>query len=267
VVTRLRLRTPWDGHLLLLHAGEDERLARTSAWVRRGLDLGERVIHVGGADGEALLDALRRRRVDVDAAVSSGLLVGASRDELVDPGLRRALVAEALEAGCPGVRIESPPVDRHRLLAGGPEPEQDAQDLSRSGRVSVLCRCDRARARGTLLRPAVASHPDGVRAGILSCRFSHGGLILAGEVDVSVADVLAAALDAAVAAARGLAWVDVAELRFLDVAGARALVHATRGFRGDGGTVVLLDARPPVRHVLHLLGLDTLDGLAMIGEA
>jgi anti-anti-sigma regulatory factor len=42
-------------------------------------------------------------------------------------------------------------------------------------------------------------------------------------------------------------------------------VHATRSFRADGGTVVLLDARPPVRHVLHLLGLDALDGIALLG--
>jgi anti-anti-sigma factor len=116
--------------------------------------------------------------------------------------------------------------------------------------VSVLCRCDRDRVRGALLRSAVASHPDGVRAGILSTWLSHAGLALRGEADLSVADVLAAALHAATDAAQGLAWVDVADLRFLDVAGARALVHATRRFREDGGTVVLLDSRPPVRHVL-----------------
>jgi anti-anti-sigma factor len=133
--------------------------------------------------------------------------------------------------------------------------------------VSVLCRSDRARVRGTLLRRAVASHSDGVRAGILSFRHAHEGLSLCGEADMSVADVLAAALHAATDAAHGLAWVDVGDLRFLDVAGARALMHATRRFREDGGTVVVLDARPPVRHVLHLLGLDTLEGIVLVGEA
>jgi hypothetical protein len=29
----------------------------------------------------------------------------------------------------------------------------------------------------------------------------------------------------------------------------------------------MLDARPPVRHVLHLLGLDTLDGLVLLGDS
>jgi anti-anti-sigma factor len=253
--------------VLLLHGGEDERLARTSAWVRRGLDLGERVVHADGADGAALLDALRRRQVDVDGATSGGLLVAAAAEQLGDPAGRRELVAEALAAGHPGVRLEAPAVGRRPVTASGPpEEEGDAQDLCGSGRVSVLCRCDRDRVRGALLRSAVASHPDGVRAGILSTWLSHAGLALRGEADLSVADVLAAALHAATDAAQGLAWVDVADLRFLDVAGARALVHATRRFREDGGTVVLLDSRPPVRHVLHVLGLDAMAGLVLLGE-
>jgi anti-anti-sigma factor len=266
VVTPPCPRSPWDGHLLLLHNGEDERLARTAAWVRRGLDLGERVVLADGPGGDRVLDALRRRRLDVETAARGGLLIGAPAEELVDPEVRRTLVAQALEAGYPGVRVEAPGSDRPRL-APGPEGERDAQELSWSGRVSVLCRFDRAHARGPLLRSAVASHPDGVRAGIFGCRLSHAGLTLSGEVDISVADVLAAALHAATAAAHGLAWVDVGELRFLDVAGARALVHVTRRFREDGGTLLLLDARPPVRHVLQLLGLDALEGLVVYGES
>ena len=268
MVTRPRLRSPWDGHVLLLHDGDEERLARTTAWVRRGLELGERVVHADGADGTRLLDALRRGRVDVDTAASDGFLVAAPAERLVDPAVRRDLVAEALGAGCSGVRLEAPAVaERPGHVPTSAEPEREAQELCRSGRVSVLCRSDRARARGTLLRTAVASHWDGVRAGILSSRLGHEGLALCGEADLSVADVLAAALHAATAAAHGLAWVDVGDLRFLDVAGARALMHATRRFREDGGTVLLLDARPPVRHVVHLLGLDTLDGLVLLGES
>jgi anti-anti-sigma regulatory factor len=43
-------------------------------------------------------------------------------------------------------------------------------------------------------------------------------------------------------------------------------MHATRRFREEGGTVVLLDARPPVRHVLHVLGLDAIEGLVLLGD-
>jgi anti-anti-sigma factor len=252
--------------VLLLHGGEDERLVRTATWARRGLDLGERVVHVDGSDGDALRDALRRRRVDVDAATGCRQILAVQRERLADPGARRDLAAQALDAGYPGVRLEAPAVDRPAPATAAGEGEGDTQDLCGSGRVSVLCRSDRARLRGTLLRYAVAAHPDGVRAGILSTSLSHAGLALAGEADMSVADVLAAALHAATDAAQGLAWVDVGELRFLDVAGARAVMHATRRFREDGGTVVLLDARPPVRHVLHVLGLDALDGLVLLGE-
>jgi anti-anti-sigma factor len=268
VVTRVRVRSPWDGHVLLLHDAEDERLARTSTWARRGLELGERVVHADGPEGRALLDTLRRRRVDIDTATSAGLLVAARPEHLSDPATRRKFVAEALAAGYPGVRLEAPPAARDPVPAAGDgEPERDLQELCRSGPVSVLCRCDRGRARGTLLRSAVASHPDGVRAGILTSRLSDAGLTLSGEVDMSVADVVAAALHAATDAVRGMAWVDVGDLRFLDVAGARALVHATRRFREDGGTMVLLDARPPVRHVLHVLGLDALAGLVLLDES
>ena len=106
-----------------------------------------------------------------------------------------------------------------------------------------------------------------MRAGILSSGVADEALRLCGEADLSVADVLAAALHAATDAAHRVARVDVGDLRFRDVAGARALMHATRRFREDGGTVVLLGARPPVRHVLHLLGLDTLDGLVLLAES
>jgi anti-anti-sigma factor len=268
VVTRPRLRSTWDGHVLLLHDSDEERLTRTTAWVRRGLELGERVVHADGEDGTRLLDALRRVRVDADAASRGGFLVAAPAEQLVDPVARRDLVTEALAAGYPGVRLEVPAVaDRAGRGPVASEPELDAQALCRSGRVSVLCRSDRARVRGTLLRTAVASHSDGVRAGILSSRHAPEGLSLCGEADMSVADVLAAALHAATAVAHGLAWVDLGDLRFLDVAGARALMHATRRFRENGGTVVVLDARPPVRHVLHLLGLDRLDGLVLLGDS
>jgi anti-anti-sigma factor len=264
VVTRPRLQSPWDGHVLLLHRAEDERLTRTSAWARRGLDLGERVVHADGADGGGLLDALRRRRVDVDAATSAGQLLPVDAERLADPQALRDLAAQALEAGYPGVRLEAPALGRP--VPAAPEGEGETQDMCGTGRVSVLCSSDRTRLRGTPLRVAVASHPDGVRAGILSTSLNHAGLALAGEADMSVADVLGAALHAATDAAQGLAWVDVGELRFLDVAAARAVMHATRRFREEGGTVVLLDARPPVRHVLHVLGLDAIEGLVLLGD-
>ena len=265
---RLRLRSPWDGHVLLLHSGEDERQARTTAWARRGLELGECVLHADGPEGARLLDALTRRGVDVGAAAAGGLLVAVREERLADPEARRELAAEALEAGYPGVRLETPfTPERPVLIPAQSEAERDAQELCRSGRVSVLCKGDRTRARGMLLRSAVASHPDGVRVGILSACPSQESLILSGEADMSVTDVLGAALHAVLAAARGVAWVDVADLRFLDVACARAMVHATRSFRADGGTVVLLDARPPVRHVLHMLGLDALGGFTLLGPS
>ena len=264
-VARARVRAPWDGHLLLLHDGDDERLAATSAWVRRGLELGEQIVHVDGDEGTALLAALRRQGLDTAVATASGRLLAVGPERLADARERRRVAEEALAAGYPRVRLEVPrttdqsPVD----LAFG---ELDLQDLCRSGRVSVLCRRERSRAHGDQLRQAVAAHADGVRTRILTCRRIPGGLELAGEVDLSVTDLLAAALQEVTNETPGLVWVDVGELRFLDVAGARVLAHATRGFRGGGGKVVLLDARPPVRHVLHLMGADALAGMELLGS-
>jgi anti-anti-sigma factor len=263
-VAPVRLRAPWDGHQLLLHDGDDERLLRSSAWVRRGLELGERVVHAGGGEGRALLGVLDRQGIDTDAAAASGRLLSVDAERLADSGERRRLIEQALVAGYPRIRLEAPQAadwSSADLLFR----EMELQELCRSGRVSVLCHCERSRALGALLRPAVAAHADGVRTRILTCRRIPGGLEVAGEVDLSVTDLLAAALQEVTDQTPGLVWVDVGDLRFLDVAGARAMAHATRGYRSAGGKLVLLDARPPVRHVLRLMGVDVLAGMELLG--
>ena len=45
------LRPDWQGHLLLIHQTEPERRAGVATWVRRGLELGEKVLYIERPDG------------------------------------------------------------------------------------------------------------------------------------------------------------------------------------------------------------------------
>ena len=69
--------TAWDGHVLLLHRTEGERLAGLTAWVRRGLELGEKIIYTEFPfmPEDALVPVLAAWGVDVAAAVRDGQLV------------------------------------------------------------------------------------------------------------------------------------------------------------------------------------------------
>jgi hypothetical protein len=66
----------WDGHVLLLHRTEGERLAGLTAWVRRGMELGEKIIYteLPLMPEDALAPVLEARGVDVAAAVRDGQL-------------------------------------------------------------------------------------------------------------------------------------------------------------------------------------------------
>jgi MEDS: MEthanogen/methylotroph, DcmR Sensory domain len=67
-------RPSWDGHLLLLHQSEGDRLVRLAEWVRHGLDGGEKVLYADGPDPahSSILDHLRGQGIDVGAATAEG---------------------------------------------------------------------------------------------------------------------------------------------------------------------------------------------------
>jgi anti-anti-sigma factor len=75
--------------------------------------------------------------------------------------------------------------------------------------------------------------------------------LLAGEVDLSVSSVFAAAF--AAAAALGDCIVDVKGLEFVDVAGMRAIANVAQA---ANASVQLRGASPALRRYWHVVGLD-----------
>jgi len=81
-------------------------------------------------------------------------------------------------------------------------------------------------------------------------------IVLSGEVDLSCADALRAALEEQFASGRRHVRVDAAAVRFLDATVLEVLFDAHNQFLGEGGTLVVAGTPPCVRRLLQLTGLD-----------
>lgn len=254
----------WEGHLLLVSESERERRAAFSAWAARGLDQGEKVICAELATGrEALLDVLQHGGVDARLAVADGRLEVVPAARFTVSGVPELDVEKALDEGYPGVRLAPHSLGGRRDA----ESERVLAKLCSTRPVSALCGIERGAARGVRLVDLVAAHPDGVRSSMLVGRRTSTGLAMAGEVDISNLDLLAAVVgQAAATTAEPLVVLDLSDLRFMDVAGCRALVHATRDLRAEGRALVVANPLPPVAHVLALLKVGTLEGIEIVTQ-
>ncbi|OZM70117.1 hypothetical protein CFN78_26970 [Amycolatopsis antarctica] len=88
-------------------------------------------------------------------------------------------------------------------------------------------------------------------------------LEVTGEVDLSTADQLAEAIDAAASADEvELVTVDLAGVSFMDSAGLRVLVSGMKQADARGAKLVVAGPQPQVRKVFELTGLDEVLGLA-----
>lgn len=259
-----RRRVGWDGHLLLVTPHEAAGYRELAAWATHGLELGEKVVCAAGREGrDGLLDGLAAHGVDTRAA-ADGRLEAVPWERFTWPADLELAVEHALDEGYPGVRLALAPGSRRRTGL-----EEGLTELCRSRPVSALCRFarDDSRAgRRDRLASALALHADGVRSPMLATSRTGTTLTLAGEVDLSTAELLAAAVSALVAGAgdERAVRLDLTSLRFMDVAACRALVHATAPFRAAGGRVLLVDPLPPVAHVLGMLGVDALPGVRLV---
>jgi anti-anti-sigma factor len=260
----------WDGHLLLLHHTEADRLTRLAEWVLCGLDRGEKVIYADGGDaaGSSIVGHLRGQGIDVAAARAEG------RFELLPLAAfyPSEVVDRALDEGFPAVRMSAEAAAVLSVLepAEYRDVEQNMDRLCRTGPVSALCQYPRSTSAPTL-RAVVSAHPHGVREPGFSASAGRFGLALHGEVDLANADVLAAVLAAALLAAMsapgGEVRLDLAALEFIDVAACRAISDASRIFRETGRRLLLVDARRPVERMMGVLGLGDLPGMELIRSA
>jgi anti-anti-sigma factor len=263
----------WDGHLLLVHNGEQQRRAGLAAWIRRGLELGAKILYFEPVDAPAertLLGVLRDHEIHVDAAVDRGQLQVLPADgEALSAGFFSSSVDEALAAGYPTVRWSGEAETALSVMSrpAHADLEWSTDELCHTRPVSILCQYPANLSQATL-QTLCAMHRGGVRESLLHTSPVPGGVALAGEVDVSNEAILRSSLLAACSATqtdRGTFVVDLDHLDFLDVAGAKALVSATSAHRMTGGKVLLRAAQPSVHQLLRLLGLERAHGFVFKG--
>jgi anti-anti-sigma factor len=259
----------WDGHLLLLHGSEDERVSGLVSWVRQGLANNEKVIWAQApADlrersGAA---ALSSHGIDVDGLLAAGRLAELPLAEFYQAGGHLPVVERALAEGYRAARITCEVAAALTILAWPAylDREREVGELCRSRPLSALCQYQQAAMSGSRLREITGIHLDGIRRGLLATRPEQGGLALAGEVDVSNETILAYVLQAATARAGNTLRLELSGLRFLSVAGCRILDETTRQYRDHGGRVLLIAPSPPVARILRLTRLNRLRNVEVV---
>lgn len=261
-----------DGHVLLLHRGEAERQGGLAAWVRRGLELGEKVVCAEravdpGHPEAALCTALEAAGVDVAAAIRAGRLDVLPAEEVRLPEAPSLVVQRALTAGFPAARLS---IDAGAALSGlfaaeHRRNEHLIDELIRGRPLSVMCQYARATTAADRLQQVVAAHPSGVLESTLATGRERDRLTLRGEIDAANADVFAAVLAAVAPAASHELRLDLSGVTYLDAAAGRRLNDTTGAFRADGGRVVLVGPQPQVERTLALLDLGDLPGMQLAG--
>jgi anti-anti-sigma factor len=270
-------RLDWDGHLLLLHHTEEERSSKLAAWVRRGLENDEKVVYTevdGRSEGASLLAVLRQNGVDAVAATAEGRLSIIPIPEFYPAGGQLPVIERALAEGYRGLRIAAEASTALTFLTWPAYMaiEREIDEITRTHPLSAMCQYEQASTVDDHLSDVVSSHPAGIREWLLSTGDGDGDgdgdgeLVLAGEIDVSNAELLACALRAATSRAPETLRLNLVRVDFLSAGACRAIAEGTRQFRDDAGTVLLVEPQPPIASVLRLSGLAQLDGVKLVGS-
>ncbi|MGY1743319.1 MULTISPECIES: MEDS domain-containing protein [unclassified Blastococcus] len=268
-----RLGTPTGlrpgDHLCWSYAGADELAAAVLPYLEEGRRLGEHLLVVGESRDD--VDRAVAGLPDRDALLAGGQLELRTTADAYTPaaGLEPAAQVEsyrtetraALARGRTGLRVAA---DVTPLARGGPEArrrlhayEQLADELMESLPMTALCLYDAALG-DDVVGPLAVLHPGQHHGGRYPLAHLSGRgarLSLHGEVDVSVAADVARALADVVADARGEVELDLADLEFLDVAGARAIAGVARRLAARGVRLRLVGARRSAARCLALFGL------------
>lgn len=260
----------WDGHLLLVHDSERQRRAGVSAWVRRGLELGAKIFYIERADEpveRSLMGVLRADEIRADVVVGRGQLeIVPAGDEAYSQEFLTQAIHDGLAAGYPTVRLSGEADTAWSVMspAAHADVEWATDDLCQRLPVSILCQYSAGMTQATM-QTVCAMHTGGVRETLLHTSPLPGGIALAGEVDVSNEAIMRSSLMAARSAGigRGAFVVDLRELDFLDVSGAKALLAATSAHRSNDGKILLRAARPQVDRILRLLDVHRAPGILL----
>ncbi|WP_091439758.1 MEDS domain-containing protein [Geodermatophilus poikilotrophus] len=177
----------------------------------------------------------------------------------------RSLVAEARERGRAGLRVAADVTPLARPGAGARRQlhvyEQLADAMMGTVAMTALCLYDSALG-AEVLGPVALLHPDqhaGEQEPLAHLSGRSPSPSLHGEVDVTQADGLFRALVDVAGGTPGEVVLDLSDLRFLDVAGARALARATDVLRGSGVQLRLVRVPRVAARCLALFGLSGAD--------
>lgn len=266
-------------HACVVPDSEEHLWEVTADWLAGGLAAGERVVYFEDDTAERLLGRLADDRVPVRSALAAGQLVivptQQTHTELTAPTeqLVRFIggqMAEAEADGWSGLRLagESTPA----LMQAGGVPKVAAYEAAVDRAIHdhpsarLLCRYDRHTFDDTLLAQMRAIHHTELLTSAVYddtlLRITAVGPVaarLAGEVDHSnrprIRSLIDTSLDQALRShsAPTDITLDLASLRFLDVAGAVSLVHAAEEFPSTH-RLVLTEVRPGIVRVLDRCG-------------
>jgi anti-anti-sigma factor len=249
---------------LALYTGESQRRGQVDAWVRRGLDVGAKILFIepSGQPPTRSLSGLLGRRPDALEAMMSGQIeVIPASQEAYDPAWQ-ASVSQRWLRRYPLVRWAGDATTAWAVMSRTrhAEIERVTDKVCESQQVSVMCHYPASAAMETL-GDLSATHSAGMREELLQATpMADGGLAVSGEVDCSNHALLRSVLLAATRTAGSTFVVDLSGVRFLDVAGVRALLAGTDPYRGQGGQVRLY-VPPRVDRLARLLGLDREPGI------
>jgi anti-anti-sigma factor len=276
------------GHACVVPDSDEHLWEVTAAWVAQGLATGDRVIYFEDETAERVMNRLSDDRVCVGGAISDGQLVimptEATRSALAMPveSIEQIFVEqidETAAAGWPGLRLagESGGGMLHRDGLAKVIAYERAVDrvLHEHPTARLLCRYDRYRFDDTAVAAMRALHDiELVSPAVYDdtllriTRSSPAAVRLAGEVDHSnraqIRRLLDTTLDDALRShsAPTDITVDLASLRFIDVAGAVGLVHAAEEFPSTH-RLVLTGVRARIGRVLDRCGAPFADQLVV----
>ncbi|GAA4876637.1 hypothetical protein GCM10023403_49270 [Pseudonocardia benzenivorans] len=268
--------SPGD-HVCAVPLSEEQLWEVSADFVADGLDRNEQVLYFDDGTAEGVLGRLADDHVAVEGPLGTGQLaiVPAETTRAIFhtplPEAREMMLAridESAAAGWAGFRMTgqmSYGVDR-QWPTTFVEYDSGLDGLVRDRGITALCLYDRRRYSDEQIErmrdvhrkelSVPTAYDDGllrvVRTGLTSAR-------LAGEVDHSnrpaIARLLESTLDDALRSHSAPTEIELnlASLRFIDVASAVSLVHAAEGFP-DTHRLVLTDVRPGVVRVLDRCG-------------
>jgi anti-anti-sigma regulatory factor len=270
-------------HACLTFTDAEERLDVIAAFVRQGLDRGEKVVCFTEAYAPAALaEEFADRDVAAEAYARDGQLELCGTDDafLVDGAFSATRMIDSLARkvdracaeGYEGLRFTADMAWASRPVAGLEQLvvfEAEVNELFTDGRLAAICQYDRTRFDSVTLALAAELHPRAVAATIYHedpvlrvCRqHSPAGVRMAGEADFTYLPALTHAIGETVRLDAN-PHLNLRDLLFMDAAAATAVLHGALSLAD--GRIMTVTCPPDVAKTLRVLGADDVPHLRVL---